>query len=109
VKIVRVARASAVSPLLLAESAKGMGRYGREEGAYSKEKAWISKNDIKVHFWYSAHVYVSILSIRIQDLESWIREGKELAPKDQLPWYGFQDGSIPSSALLLFSLEKKKK
>jgi len=38
VKIVRVARASAVFPLLLAESRKEMGKYGREEGAHSKEK-----------------------------------------------------------------------
>jgi hypothetical protein len=37
VKIVSVARASAFFPLLLAEPRKGMGIYGREEGAYSKE------------------------------------------------------------------------
>jgi len=38
VKIVSVARASAVFPLLLAEPRKEMGKYGREEGAYSKGK-----------------------------------------------------------------------
>jgi hypothetical protein len=37
VKIVSVAKARAVSPLLLAESRKGIGRYGREGGLTAKK------------------------------------------------------------------------